>query len=78
MTITIDYSKADLTGLDESKLDLYYWDGQKNEWATTNTAIDMGLHTLTARSTQLGPYAVAVDERKPVFLPSVASNKSAQ
>ena len=72
-TVTIGYSNADLTGLDESKLDLYYWDSQRGDWVATDAVMDEELKTLTARSTQLGIYAVAVDEREPVFLPSVAS-----
>jgi hypothetical protein len=69
ITITVSYSDADVVGIDESQLKLYYWDS--SNWVAVPTIVDPVLDTLTARLNHLTEFAVLGPVQAKLYLPLV-------
>jgi hypothetical protein len=79
VTLTLHYTDADIKGIVEKKLRLYYWDTDKGKWAdaaNTCTPIsdytrDPVNNTLTVQICHLSEFALLGDAFQTLFLPSV-------
>jgi hypothetical protein len=60
-TVTIHYSDADMFGVSETTLKLYYWDTQAQVWQVTPTVLDTAANTLTAVLNHLNTFALIGD-----------------
>lgn len=71
VTLTIDYSEADLTHLDESQLAIHWWDSVNNEWQVLSTSVNTVQKTAIVQTTQIGnfdlqaPLLCSADVREP-------------
>jgi len=68
-TVTIQYDEAQLNGLDENTLDLYYWDGSM--WINEpGGVLDMAQNTFTAQLDHFSLWG-ALAQSQDIFLPLV-------
>ena len=58
LKLVIRYTDADVAGLDESALQLYYWDTAQTRWIAIPTTVDAAANTLTAQFDHLTTFAV--------------------
>lgn len=71
VTLTIDYSEADLTHLDENQLAIHWWNTVNNEWQILSTTVNTVQKTVIAQTTQTGnfdlqaPLLCSADVREP-------------
>ncbi|MBN1898873.1 MAG: Ig-like domain-containing protein, partial [Spirochaetes bacterium] len=59
VTMKIDYSKQDLTGMEEKQLAIFYYDGAV--WTRVGGTLDAGLDKITVTFKKMGIYAVFED-----------------
>jgi PKD repeat protein len=67
-TITIGYADADVAGLNEAVLGLYFWDTQQLRWARIPGRVDIAANRLIAPVNRLARFAV-IAQRKTMYLP---------
>jgi len=67
ITITVNYSDADVIGIDESQLKLYYWDG--SNWIVIPTFVDTNSNTLTASLNHLTEFSALGPPFTKLYLP---------
>jgi hypothetical protein len=72
VTVTIVYTESDLVGLDESSLEMWYWDGShwSGEGITALGQDPLG-NTFTAELTHLSEFALFAKRLWFVYLPAV-------
>jgi len=60
-SITLAYSDADLSGIDESKLGIAYWDTDKQRWSSEGISgvnVDKSANTISFRTTHFSAFAI--------------------
>jgi hypothetical protein len=74
--VTLSYSDLDLSGIDETLLDAYYYDESKNEWIPQKGTVDRANKTLVFSTTHFSKYAlIASDEKTTDKLESTNQNQ---
>ncbi len=60
VTLTFSYDPAEVAslGLEESSLDLYYFDSRKGDWVSAGGVVDPSRHVVTARVNHFTPFGV--------------------
>jgi hypothetical protein len=72
LTLVIHYTDADVAGLDESALQLYYWNEAQAGWVVIPTTVDAAANTLTASFDHLTTFAVLGPGQAPgLYLPMI-------
>ena len=56
VTVTVTYTDAQITGLDEASLKVYRWDG--TQWVVLSTTVNATTNTLTATTTAFSYFAI--------------------
>lgn len=56
VTITINYSEADLAHLDENQMAIHWWDTINNQWQMLPTTVNIAEKTAMAETTQTGNF----------------------
>ena len=56
VTVTVTYTDAQITGLDEASLKVYRWDG--TQWVVLSTTVNAATNTLTATTTAFSYFAI--------------------
>jgi CSLREA domain-containing protein len=70
-TITIYYDDADVAGVDEASLKLYFWNANAGQWVEIPTSVDTVANTLTANVAHLTTFAVLGKAQQWVYLPLI-------
>lgn len=70
-TITIHYDDADVAGVDEASLKLYFWDANAGEWVEIPTSVDTAANTLTANVDHLTTFALLGQVAQQLYLPLI-------
>ena len=58
ITITMTYTDDQISGIDESTLQIYYWDEDISEWVALETTIDTTTNTATATTTHFSYFTL--------------------
>ena len=58
VTITMTYTDAQIQGLDENTLKIYYWDTATSKWVALSCTIDKTTNTITATTTHFTYFTV--------------------
>ena len=69
ISITVGYPDADLIGMDESQLKLYYWDSVN--WVAVPTIVDPVLDTLTVSLNHLTEFSALGPAQRKLYLPLI-------
>ncbi|MDO8473308.1 MAG: cohesin domain-containing protein, partial [Dehalococcoidia bacterium] len=70
-TITVQYLDADVVGMNELDLKLYYWNPETGQWVAIPTVVDAENNILTAVLSHLTRFAVLYQTQYRLFLPVV-------
>jgi hypothetical protein len=72
LTLVVRYTDADVAGLDENSLQIFYWDPAQSAWVPVPTTVDAATNTLTIQLDHLTLFAVLGPGAAPgVYLPLV-------
>ncbi|MFC1996758.1 carboxypeptidase regulatory-like domain-containing protein [Chloroflexota bacterium] len=74
-TITINYSDADVFGLDEASLTLNFWNNQTGQWEELLATVDPAANTITAFLDHLTDFAIIGDVLDQIYLPLISFNR---
>lgn len=58
VTVTLSYSAANVTNINQDLLDIYYYDENKKTWVAMNGKIDKDKKTITFTTTHFSKYAI--------------------
>ncbi|MDO8663397.1 MAG: peptidoglycan-binding domain-containing protein, partial [Candidatus Wildermuthbacteria bacterium] len=58
VTLTFSYTDAQIAGLNESALKVYYWDTAVSQWVVLATTVNASTNTLTAQTTHFTYFAI--------------------
>ncbi len=58
ITVTLSYSAANVTNINQDLLDIYYYDENKKTWVAMNGKIDKDKKTITFTTTHFSKYAI--------------------
>lgn len=58
ITLTFTYTAAQISGLKESALKVYYWDSSKSQWTALSTTVDTSTKTVTAQTNHFTYFAL--------------------
>jgi len=61
LTITMTYTSAQIAGLNESNLKIYYWDTDTSEWIALSCTVDKVNNTITATTNHFTYFAIITD-----------------
>jgi hypothetical protein len=76
VTVTLSYSAADMTGINEDLLDVYYYDESKKTWTPMKGTVDKDKNTITFTTTHFSKYAIMTKaEEKPATGPKIEPTK---
>jgi hypothetical protein len=64
ITVSITYTDSQITGLDESTLKIYRWDG--TQWVPLSSTVNAATNTVTATTTAFSYFGVMGESAKPV------------
>jgi hypothetical protein len=70
VTVVIHYSDAGVQGLEESQLQVFYWDTSQAQWVSIPTIVDAGANTLTIQLDHLTMFAV-LQAQLNLYLPQI-------
>ncbi len=70
LTVIVHYTPEQLGVLDESILDLVYWDEEQESWIPFYGKLDLANHTLTAKVDHFTQFSLAAQDLKP-YIPGV-------
>ncbi len=73
-TITVQYSDADIFGVDEESLVLSYWNTETGSWEVILATLDVGTNTIGAVLDHLTDFAVIGESQSLIFLPTLFQN----
>jgi hypothetical protein len=71
ITITVHYSDADVVGIVEAELKIYYWDVAHSVWVPLPTTVDPVANTLVATVDHLTKFGVFGPAKRRIYLPLV-------
>lgn len=76
VTVTLSYSAADMTGINEDRLDVYYYNESKKTWTPMKGTVDKDKNTITFTTTHFSKYAIMTKaEEKPGTVPKTEPTK---
>ena len=64
-TLVITYTDEAAVSVDESRVGMFRWNAEGNNWQPMEAALDAAHNTLTASITQLGTFALGYDDTPP-------------
>jgi murein DD-endopeptidase MepM/ murein hydrolase activator NlpD len=71
ITLEVNFSLTDLTGINTDTLSIYYWNPDSNRWVPLQTNIDWDAYTATAQVDHLSIFALLGRTENVLFLPTV-------
>ena len=73
ITLVIHYLDANLTGIDETKLELYYWHAGQQAWVLVPATIDAANNVVTATLNHLTTFAMlqGTGVKRSLYLPAI-------
>jgi len=66
LTLTFTYTDGQISGLDESTLTVYMWDG--TQWVALTSTVNAGTNTITATTNHLSYFALMGEKKTAVIL----------